>query len=109
MNDSTIGNSRSAPPSEALIRSRPLGVSRNWFTVSTASAISRRAGWMRPRKCSPASVSETLRVVRLKSRTPSRRSMPAIEWLSDDGDTPSSPAAPRKLRRAATAASACSS
>jgi hypothetical protein len=52
---------------------------------------------------SPASVGETLRVVRIRSRTPSRASSPRIVWLSADCETPSFAAAFVKLRSLATA------
>ena len=62
---------------------------------------------MRATNCSPASVNETLRVVRLNSRMPRRASTAAIGWLSAEGDIPSSAAAARKLlvRASATTAS----
>jgi hypothetical protein len=56
--------------------------------------------------CSPASVAETLRVVRLNRRTPSRASSAATAWLSAEVDMPSSVAAARKLPSRATAATA---
>ncbi len=37
---------------------------------------------------SPASVSDTLRVVRLNSRTPARSSKPRTSWRRAEGDTP---------------------
>ena len=56
----------------------------------------------RARRCrsrrSPASVGETLRVVRVSSRSPSRASSPRMVWLSADCETPSLAAALVKLR-----------
>src|SRR5438445_3905905 len=52
---------------------------------------------------SPASVGATLRVVRVKSRTPSRASSCLMVWLSVDCDVPSSAAAFVKLRSRTTA------
>src|ERR1700737_468205 len=61
---------------------------------------------MAGRSCSsrrrPASVSDTLRVVRCSSRTPWRSSSWRIEWLSADAVTPSCVDAARKLKRLAT-------
>jgi hypothetical protein len=92
-----------------LMRSVPVGVSRNSFTSSNAPAISRSAGLTRARKRSPASDNETLRVVRLMRRTPSRFSSPVIAWLNAEGEMPSSIAAARKLRCAEIAATAFNS
>jgi hypothetical protein len=60
-------------------------------------------------RISPAGVSETLRVVLLKRRTPRRASSDAIAWLSAEAEMPRSFAAARKLFRAAIAAAAFSS
>ncbi len=57
----------------------------------------------------PASVKETLRVVRLKSRTPSVRSSFPTALLSAVVETPSSSAAVRNLPRRATMRTASSS
>ncbi len=54
----------------------------------------------------PASVGETLRVVRWSRRRPSRSSRARIAWLKVEGAVPSSSAAPRKLRWVATATKA---
>ena len=67
------------------------------------------AGATRRSSCSPASVSATERVVRLKSRTLSRASRPRMAWLSAEGDTPSERAAALKLRCSAMATKAVSS
>ncbi|MNV93748.1 hypothetical protein D3C71_1884760 [compost metagenome] len=90
-------------PSLALMRTVPEGVWRNWSTSASASSIAAIAGRSLAARPWPASVSETLRVVRLTSRTPSRCSSPLIEWLTADGVMSRSVAAPRKLARAATA------
>src|SRR6267154_293205 len=63
-------------------------------------------GRSRSSKRSPASVSETLRVVRFSKRTLRRSSSWRIEWLSADGVTPSRNAAARKLSSSATAMNA---
>ena len=60
----------------------------------------------RPSSRSPASVGDTLRVVRVSSRTPSRASSPRMVWLSADCETPSFAAALVKLRSRATATKA---
>jgi len=63
----------------AYIRSRPIGCWRFWFKSSSARAIWLIAG----RSCSsnrkPASVTDTLRVVRFSNRTPRRSSNCRIE------------------------------
>src|SRR6478609_5015382 len=75
----------------------------------TAYSICLSAGETLATNCSPASVSDTLRVVRLNRRTPIRRSRVETAWLSAERDIPSSSAAPRKLRCRATASTAVSS
>ena len=57
----------------------PDGVSRKLPACSSASRMVDSAGATFCTNCAPASDSETLRVVRLKSRTPMRASSPAIE------------------------------
>jgi hypothetical protein len=54
----------------------------------------------------PAAVGATLRVVRVKSRTPRRASSSRMVWLSADCDTPSFAAAFVKLRSRPTATKA---
>ena len=54
------------------------------------------------RRRSPASVGATLRVVRVRRRTPNRASRARTVWLSADCDTPSFAAARVKLRSRAT-------
>ena len=51
-------------------------------------------------------VGATLRVVRVRSRSPSRSSSPRIVWLNADCETPSRAAALVKLRSLATARNA---
>jgi hypothetical protein len=46
------------------------------------------AGLTLAKNCSPAGVSETLRVVLLKSRTPRRDSSDAIAWLNAEAEMP---------------------
>src|SRR5246127_2887671 len=94
---------------EALIRSAPDGVAWRLVAVRTASSICLRAGETAATNCSPASVSETLRRVRLNSRTPILRSSAETAWLNAEGDIPRSSAAARKLRCRATASTAASS
>jgi hypothetical protein len=53
---------------------------------------------------SPASVGDTLRVVRVSRRSPMRSSSWRIDWLSADCETPSLAAARVKLRSRATMA-----
>src|SRR3546814_15337078 len=60
-------------------------------------------------KRSPASVGDTLRVVRASRRTPSRSSSALIVWLRAEGVTPSLAAALVKLWSRATATKACKS
>src|SRR6266516_459886 len=55
---------------------------------------------------SPASVGETLRVVRVNNRTPKRLSSCLMVWLSADCETPSFAAALVKLRSCPTAMNA---
>src|SRR6516225_10836492 len=62
-----------------------------------------------PGRRKPASVSETLRVVRFNNRTPMRSSKCRIVWLSAEGVTPRREAAARKLRLSATATNAARS
>jgi hypothetical protein len=66
----------------------------NWTEVD---AISLMAGLTLVKNCSPAGVSETLRVVLLKRRTPRRDSSDATAWLSAEAEMPRSFAAARKL------------
>ena len=75
------------------------------FAASSASISSKRGAIVRRRR-SPASVGATLRVVRVKSRIPSRSSRFRTVWLSADGETRSFAAARVKLRSRATAPNA---
>src|SRR6201991_927868 len=86
-----------------LIRSFPATRPCETLRSSSASSMSRNAGPMRDTRRSPASVSATLRVVRLSNRTPRRSSIPRIVWLSAEGVTPRSLAARLKLSCFATA------
>jgi hypothetical protein len=79
-----------------LKRSVPAGLPRKLLRSSSASSISRNAGLIRENSRSPASVSATLRVVRLISRRSSRSSILRSAWLSAEAETPSSVAAARK-------------
>jgi hypothetical protein len=82
---------------------RAAGLSRSSVSEASASPIPSNCGatdwWSR----SPASVSETLLVVLVSSRTPSRSSISLIVWLRADGEKPSLAAALLKLRSRATA------
>ena len=60
----------------------PIGLSRNELTLSTAWSMPSRIGWTSARSRSPASVSATLRVVRLNNLTPSpSSSRDRMVWL----------------------------
>src|ERR1700761_8784252 len=91
------------------MRNRPLGSPRSSATPSSAASRLRKAGERRSSSLSPASVRETLRVVRLKRRTPSVLSSPMIAWLSAEREMPSAPAAFWKLRCRASVTRASSS
>lgn len=65
----------------ALIRTLPNGVSRNWFNASSAEPISPNAGESCDRSIAPASVSDTLRVMRLSRRMPPRTPTLLAPWL----------------------------
>ena len=66
-----------AAPTDALMRSVPDNVSRKLPACSIATRIVESAGATLSTNCAPASDSDTLRVVRLKSRTPMRASSAA--------------------------------
>src|SRR6266571_9401754 len=89
-------------------RTRPV-TSPGWTdTVFSDSSACSTAGPACSSSRCPASVSATLREVRVKSDTPSRASSWRTDWLSAEGDTPSSRAAAAKLRRRATSSQAFS-
>src|SRR5690348_4486641 len=88
------------------MRKWPAGLSRNAFTdSSTASKLSSK-GRSCTRSRSPASVTATLRVVRLINRTPSRSSSERRLSLKEERDTPSCLAALAKLACSAIATKA---
>ena len=89
--------------SAAVMRIVPAGFSRRSLTAASSASISSNRGPTVSSRRSPASVGETLRVVRVSSRTPSRASSSRIVWLSADCETPSLAAALVKLRSRATA------
>jgi hypothetical protein len=60
------------------------------------------AGCKRARRCAPASVSDTLRVVLESKRTPIASSNSRMAWLIAEGETPRRFAARVKLRSSAT-------
>src|SRR6202012_1337215 len=68
-----------------------------------------KAGAISATNCSPSPERATLRVVRLKRRTPKRSSRAATAWLSAEEDISSSRAATRKPPWRATATTASSS
>src|SRR5258705_1680875 len=76
---------------------------------STASLISANAAGSRANSVRPASVRETLRVVRLNSLVPTRSSSARIVWLKAERERPSLGAARTKLCVSATATKAVSS
>lgn len=76
-----LGSTRRAALTGTFSRSVPVGVSRKALTTSLAFSSSSKAGAMRANNALPASVSTTLRVVRLNSRTPSDASMRLIASL----------------------------
>src|ERR1700739_3174017 len=105
----TSGSICRAAPADVLVRSVPAGVSRWLPARAIASLIWPSAGATPETNCAPASVSETLRVVRWNRRTPSFASSAAMAWLNAERDMPSSVAAARKPRWRATASTASSS
>src|SRR5882757_8293046 len=105
----TSGSICRAAPADVLMRSVPAGVSRWLPARAIASLIWPSAGATPETNCSPASVSDTLRVVRWNRRTPSFASSAAMAWLNAERDMPSSVAAARKPRWRATASTASSS
>ena len=94
------GSTMRATTVGTLRRSVPTGLSRKLLTASSAAPTSPSAGVSRSSRRWPASVSVTLRVVRLSRRTPSRASSRRSASLSDEAETP------RSARRAAEAAGA---
>ncbi|MCY1179854.1 hypothetical protein D9M73_202730 [compost metagenome] len=60
--------------SPAVMRNLPAGLSRNALSNASSVSISSNLGAITRSKCSPASVGETLRVVRASNRTPNRSS-----------------------------------
>ena len=76
----------------------PVGLSRKLVHRVERGRTSPSAGARRSSSRVPASVGVTLRVVRLRSRTPSRASSRRTASLSVEAETPRTAAAPRKLR-----------
>ena len=89
--------------SVAVMRTTPAGLSRKSDSAASCAVISSMRGATAWNSASPASVVDTLRVVRVSSRTPTRASRSRMVWLSADCDTPSRVAARVKLRSRATA------
>ena len=85
------------------MRTVPAGRSRSSVSDASLSSISSNAGRSVSISRSPASVGDTLLVVRVSSRSPSFASSRRIEWLSADCEMPSFAAALVKLRSSATA------
>jgi hypothetical protein len=75
----------------------------------SSASISCRRGAMALSSRAPASVVDTLRVVRVRRRMPSRASRASIAWLNPERDKPSCAAAFVKLRSRATTTNACRS
>jgi hypothetical protein len=92
--------------SVAVMRSVPAGISLSSATCRSSDSMSLSRGATTRNSRSPASVTDTLRVVRVNSRTPSRASSPRIVWLSIDWEMPNRAAARVKLRSSATAINA---
>ena len=93
----------------AVMRSVPDAFPRRAATTSTTEAISPSAGRKERSTVAPASVVATERVVRDRSRTPSRSSRAFMAWLKADWEMPSSAAARVKLPCSATTAKAARS
>ena len=89
--------------SPAVIRMVPAGFSRSSLSPSSSASISSNRGPTVLSRRSPAAVGATLRVVRVKSRTPRRASSSRMVWLNADCDMPSFAAAFVKLRSRPTA------
>src|SRR5918993_5386402 len=87
-------------------RIRPIGVDCNPDKLVNTPRMSASAGLSWARSCSPASVGDTLRVVRVSSRTPICSSSRRIAWLSPEVEMFSCFAARVKLRSSATAINA---
>ena len=71
----------SAACSVAVIRIVPAGFSRSSLSAASSASISSKRGPRVRSSLSPASVGATLRVVRVRSRSPSRASSPRMVWL----------------------------
>ena len=89
-----------------LSLSVPRGLERKPLTTSSPLSISPSAGASRSSRRWPASVGVTLRVVRLRRRTPSAASSRRTASLKAEADPPRAAAAPRKPRARATATKA---
>ena len=87
-------------------RIRPTGAAAAPTICVNTSRMSDSAGRSCAINCSPASVGDTLRVVRASSRTPICSSSRRIAWLSPEVETFSRFAARVKLRSSATARNA---
>ncbi|MCY1242380.1 hypothetical protein D9M72_553380 [compost metagenome] len=88
------------------MRTVPAGLSLTSLKAVSSVSNCSKCGTRVASSRSPASVGETLRVVRVSRRTPSRASSARMVWLSADCETPSWAAALVKLRSRATAAKA---
>jgi hypothetical protein len=86
----------------AVMRMVPAGLSRSARKAASSTSISSSRGPTDRRRRAPASVGATRRVVRAKSRIPSRSSSARTVWLNADCDTPSFAAALVKLPSRAT-------
>lgn len=92
----------------AVKRTRPTTSPGFDETSASAARICASAGPTVSARRFPASVSDTLRVVRAKRTTRRSFSSCATFWLTADRETLGSRAAPLKLRVRATARNACS-
>ena len=105
-NSSSSGAIWRPAAADALMRTRPDGVSCCALAPAIAARITSSAGPTCSVNCRPASLSDTLRVVRLKSRTPRPVSSRAIRWESAVVEMPRSCAAARNDPRRAMASTA---
>ncbi len=90
----------------AVMRTVPTGLSRAERSAVSSASSSLNIGDRRLSRRVPASVAETLRVVRVSRRTPRRASSAVMAWLRAERDMPSCAAARVKLRSCATATKA---
>jgi hypothetical protein len=73
----------------AVMRTVPTGLPRIALSEPSSDSISSSRGATASSSRAPASVVDTLRVVRVSSRTPRRASKADIAWLRAERDRPS--------------------